>query len=167
MQKITEYEEQQRVKRCQKSEAEILKPSKNEEDGKQNVQESEAEIEKSKEMEEEDDSESTFSAESHTYYDSDKDPPYIPEFITECEVSDCPGEVFSACHICNQLLCYTHFRNTVPCEDDHKFVHQEHNSRNKKTDTACTSMKNLVPEDFIVDGSKKEEGAQPRIAKRN
>ena len=50
MQKITENEEQQRVKRCQKSEAEILKPSKNEEDGKQNLQESEAEIEKSKEM---------------------------------------------------------------------------------------------------------------------
>ena len=109
-----------------------------------------------------------FSAESHTYFASDKDPPYILELIKECEFSDCRrGEVFSACHICNQLLCYTRFRNTGPCEDDHKFFHQEQNSRNKKTDTACTSMKNLVPEDFIVDGSEKEEGAQPRIAKRN
>ena len=28
-------------------------------------------------------------------------------------------------------------------------------------------MKHLVPEDFLVDGSEKEEGAQPRIAKIN
>lgn len=45
------------------------------------------------------------------------------------------------------------------CENDHRYLQQEEKER-KYTFATRTP---IVPKDFVVSGSEREEGAQPRI----
>ena len=107
------------------------------------------------------------------FYDSDKDPPYFPDsHVKNCEVSDCQVEVFSSCHICQHLLCYNHFVNMGPCDKDHKIIQPniEPLSKKKKLfsprSMTMIPIENLRPEDFVVEGSEREKGAQPHKVKQ-
>lgn len=98
--------------------------------------------------------------------DSDDDPLYVPDNVVKaCEVSDCKKEVFSCCHICSNLLCYDHFIDMGPCENDHKTQPSKPLKRkgNKFQGPARTTRKQAieVPEDFPVEGPEREEGTLP------
>lgn len=105
--------------------------------------------------------------------DSDTDPTYDPDsHVKICEVSDCLVEVFSSCHVCHRLLCYDHFVKSGPCDHDHKVTEPVEKVSSKKRCTEPRPMTvipvvNIVPEDFMVDGSEREEGSQSRIAIRS
>lgn len=105
--------------------------------------------------------------------DSDTDPHYLPDsHVRICEVSGCQVEVFSSCHICYQLLCSDHFVNNGPCENDHRLAEPVQPVNSKKKCVEPRSMhtlipvENVAPEDFMVDGSEREEGTS-RIPKRS
>lgn len=101
--------------------------------------------------------------------DTDEDPDYVPDsHVRICEVSGCQVEIFSSCHVCGQLLCYDHFVNTGPCENDHKAT-EPVNSKKKCVELrpmTIIPVENIVPEDFMVDGSQREEEVSSPIKKK-
>ena len=85
--------------------------------------------------------------------------------VKDCIVSACHVEIFSACNICNELLCYNHFIDTGPCENDHKIIEKTKSVSSMKIfpslkPVTAIPIENLEPEYFTVEGSQREEGTQ-------
>lgn len=72
-----------------------------------------------------------------------------PTYVQTCEAIRCKGEVFAACHICLKLLCFNHFEKYIDsCTS--------HNKTCKKKNAAIHNIKKNKPEDFILEGERKE-----------
>ena len=49
-------------------------------------------------------------------YNSDSDPEFKPGL---CEAKRCKDEIWAACHVCESMLCYSHFMEEKPSCPDH------------------------------------------------
>lgn len=92
--------------------------------------------------------------------DSDVDPTYDPN-EGHCGVPNCNTEVWSSCHRCLDLLCYSHFINLGPCTNFHLplDVHRKRSHNHQSRLTVPLDIQ--LPEEFVVEGCRREEGALP------
>lgn len=88
-----------------------------------------------------------------------------------CEVYKCKNEVFSSCHRCLKLLCFSHFENYVGCEEHH---HARQSRKNlKKILSSNETGKNIVGKNkekisktYAMEGSEKE-GIHVKLPREN
>lgn len=85
---------------------------------------------------------------NHYSSESDVDDVNDPTYGDHCQAGNCKREVFSACVRCLCLLCWEHFDQMRPCEDDHI--------------ERVTTTSN-IPEEFVVDGCEKEQHVEKRV----
>lgn len=92
-----------------------------------------------------------------------------PTYVQACEAKRCKGEVFSACHICQKLLCYDHFLEYGDSCETHETtrIRKKMKQIDKQKESSNTIPAKSKPEDFSVEGEGRESGDFVRKLKSN
>lgn len=81
-----------------------------------------------------------------------------------CEAKYCRREVFSACHICQKLLCYEHFQiYGNSCETHSTTRRNKSKHLNKHKGSSSVTSTGPKPEDFQVEGERRENDCPKKL----